>query len=225
LCVYYIIYLSIASHADECARSRYTCPARFTARAIARTASARQDKEAGVWYYYFNQIPQCEAATYGLAGACHGCEMAFVWRNDPELQGRTEHSLSDAMSAAWVNLAEFGNPNGKAGAAFDSDDAQLSWPGWTRLPGADLGAADEQPLCMSFGGPPGSAVAKMTTEGMRYKHCAFWDSLSGHCADVYEQCGGLGWHGADCCIAGCTCTNVSKFYLQCKPPTGKSTCH
>ena len=91
---------------------RYTCPAREAARGFV-AAAASADADDSFWLYYFQQVPSSPEASYGLEGACHGCEMAFVWRNPAELTGGAEEfGLSDTISSAWFNTAAHGNPRG-----------------------------------------------------------------------------------------------------------------
>merc|ERR1712187_15729 len=39
----------------------------------------------------------------------------------------------------------------------------------------------------------------------------------GACAGPWEQCGGNGWTGTSCCVAGYTCNEVSEWHSQCDP--------
>jgi carboxylesterase type B len=192
----------------------YTCPARLAARGFARAADMRSaggdDDGSWVGLYHFRQVPRVEAATYGLAGACHGCEMAFVWRNDHELSGAYELSLSSMMSSAWVNLAASGNPNGLDGLGFGG---RQRWPRFRR---------SHEEAALVFGGQVAGGVT--VEPRLRHRFCDFWDSVAGHCAEVYTQCGGLGWPGPTCCIAGCSCVVQSSFYSQCLPPANTTIC-
>eukprot|EP01043_Picozoa_sp_COSAG02_P012188 COSAG02_NODE_467_length_21771_cov_39.020303_10_plen_723_part_00 len=160
----------------------YTCPARRAARHISkqlqraavtepRPERIGSDDEAlatsgaSTWLYYFKQVPHSPAASYGLQGACHGCEMAFVWRNQAELTGgERETTLSRTMSSAWYQLAKTGAPNDEGSGA-----------GWHWRPfveGKDEGA-------MEFGG---DTVAAMTPQGggLRTQQCDFWDTVPPH---------------------------------------------
>lgn len=155
----------------------YTCPARRAARHISRhllqratAAESPRDeggsdstKEARTWLYYFKQVPRSPAASYGLEGACHGCEMPFVWRNLEELTGVQETTLSYTMSPAWYELADKGDPNGRAAGVNNE------WYWRPFVEGEDEGA-------MEFGG---SVVAAMLPkgEGLRTKYCNFWDTV------------------------------------------------
>ncbi|MCP3062307.1 DNRLRE domain-containing protein [Myxococcus sp. K38C18041901] len=35
------------------------------------------------------------------------------------------------------------------------------------------------------------------------------------CAAKYGQCGGIGWEGPTCCVAGSTCAYINDYYSQC----------
>lgn len=39
------------------------------------------------------------------------------------------------------------------------------------------------------------------------------------CALAYQQCGGKGWTGPECCDHGCTCKRNGDYYAQCTPPS------
>ena len=162
----------------------YTCPARRAARHISkqlqraaeadgsssRGSGAVADGGARTWLYYFKQVPHSPAARYGLEGACHGCEMAFVWRNLGELTGgKRETTLSHTMSSAWYQLAKTGDPNDDEHSA--QGPAVLDGRRWRPfVEGEDEGA-------MQFGGD-GVAVMTPHGDGLRTQQCDFWDTVS-----------------------------------------------
>lgn len=41
------------------------------------------------------------------------------------------------------------------------------------------------------------------------------------CSPAYGQCGGTGWTGPTCCVAGFTCDRSQQWYQQCKPSSSK----
>ena len=41
------------------------------------------------------------------------------------------------------------------------------------------------------------------------------------CAATYEQCGGLDWEGATCCVHGTACVAQNAFYSQCLAPAAR----
>merc|ERR1712232_322291 len=46
---------------------------------------------------------------------------------------------------------------------------------------------------------------------------------SATCSALWAQCGGSGWAGPECCVAGSACVKSHKWYSQCKP-TPSATC-
>merc|ERR1719221_1755542 len=42
-------------------------------------------------------------------------------------------------------------------------------------------------------------------------------SSGGNCGTAWAQCGGVGWTGATCCVAGYTCNRYHEHYSQCVP--------
>ena len=47
--------------------------------------------------------------------------------------------------------------------------------------------------------------------------CVEKDSNSTDCAGAYEQCGGSGYNGKTCCVAGYECTEDNEYFSGCTP--------
>jgi len=48
---------------------------------------------------------------------------------------------------------------------------------------------------------------------------AFIKLASASCGSAYNQCGGIGFNGENCCISGYTCQFISEYFSQCIPET------
>ncbi|MBU1111743.1 MAG: carboxylesterase/lipase family protein [archaeon] len=67
-------------------------------------------KNPNVYLYQFNHVPP--AAESNILGACHGCEIPYVFGNlNQEEYSETDFELSEKMMNYWTNFAKTGNPN------------------------------------------------------------------------------------------------------------------
>eukprot|EP00929_Paragymnodinium_shiwhaense_P035968 TRINITY_DN19334_c0_g1_i1.p1 TRINITY_DN19334_c0_g1~~TRINITY_DN19334_c0_g1_i1.p1 ORF type:complete len:711 (+),score=143.54 TRINITY_DN19334_c0_g1_i1:96-2228(+) len=110
-----------------------------------RHASFSMSSSQKVFQYYFAHRPREAPFTNpwnwkdtitGGYGACHGCEIPFVFnRNDSRwygVEGRGEKQLALSMSSYWTNLAWSGDPN-KPGQRF-GPAATWKLPDWPQTP-------------------------------------------------------------------------------------------
>ena len=44
-------------------------------------------------------------------GACHGCELRWVWYNEARFHTVEEFRLASMMTQYWINFAATGDPN------------------------------------------------------------------------------------------------------------------
>jgi para-nitrobenzyl esterase len=95
--------------------SAFVAPARALVRAV-------EAKPAKAWLYHFTRVPPIGAAR--RLGAFHGLEIAYVFRNLRQGAGWAEwdKTLSERMSARWVQFARTGDPNAEGLA---------DWPAYT----------------------------------------------------------------------------------------------
>lgn len=112
-----------------------------------RSAAAEMAKKADVFEYYFTHTPNMQpfssytapydAITEGF-GACHGCEIPFVFQQTGSKEygtkGAGEEELANMMSRYWTNFAWSGNPR-DAGDRWTSRSAPISFPPWPRKHG------------------------------------------------------------------------------------------
>lgn len=93
----------------------FTCPARQQARGLA--------KRAKVFRYQFARATDAMAAR--PIGACHGCELRFVFGTLREGAAADDRALSQAMIGYWTRFAATGDPNPEAPVA-----GTVAWPSY-----------------------------------------------------------------------------------------------
>jgi para-nitrobenzyl esterase len=120
----------------------FTCPAGDQARGLAK----RQRK---VFRYRFTHVTD-GARARGI-GACHGCELRFVFGTLADGASDAERELSRAMVGYWTRFAATGDPNG-AGATRWKAYPESS-DGWLQLDAPIAAAADPSgEACRLFAG-------------------------------------------------------------------------
>ena len=79
--------------------------------------------------------------------------------------------------------------------------------------GTSGGTSPPPPVTSTPAGPtpPTSGSVSLTLRSV-FIHSA---NQSLQCSAKYGQCGGIGWAGAQCCVAGTTCTAANSYYSQC----------
>ena len=144
----------------------------------------REEYEGNIYQFYFvrtpteapfaqKQHPRKQHVTDGF-GACHGCEIPFVFdRSDSSefgIEGKGELALGDAMSAYWTNFAWNSNPNNSSDRLANITRLPV-WKQFHRKTDAAiiLDASEE------------SAEISMAYPHPRAKSCnAFWDNFFHH---------------------------------------------
>jgi para-nitrobenzyl esterase len=125
----------------------FVCPARRTARALAK---------AGIpaWLYHFTHAPS--RALLPDLGAFHSAEIPFVFGNPSALLPNTpteeEAPLFAAMTGYWGRMSRTGDPNG---------DGAFEWPAYA--------ASTDENIVLDL------TLSKQG--GLRAAQCDFWDAL------------------------------------------------
>lgn len=89
------------------------CPTRRAARLL--SADPKRGNNA-TFMYHFVENP-ADLAVSGGGGACHSCEIPFVFNAAMFLEGAPERELATSMARYWVEFAATGNPaQGGAGS-------------------------------------------------------------------------------------------------------------
>ena len=136
-----------AAAADVVGDAAFVCPARRTARALAK---------AGIpaFLYHFTHAPS--GALLPDLGAFHSSEISFVFGNPslllPDSPSAEEAPLLEAMTGYWGRMAAKGDPNG---------EGAVEWPAYTM-------AGDEN-LVLDL------AVSQQS--GLKEARCDFWDTI------------------------------------------------
>eukprot|EP00466_Bigelowiella_natans_P007461 jgi/Bigna1/81458/fgenesh1_pg.80_\ len=115
------------------------CPLRKLARVAATAAAAAssnssssRSSSSSLYGYHFTHTPIYSANFPNMSymGACHGCEVPFVFGDSFELKSPAELKLAQRMGCYWKNFASTGNPNtaytynSAAGVGKDSTAAE-----------------------------------------------------------------------------------------------------
>jgi len=160
------------------------CPERLAAGLLARSLSRISQKHS-VFQFTFDHTPvlapfanrsdPTDFITYG-PGACHGCEIPFVFHRDDSdeygLQGAPELQLSRLMSQYWTNFAWHGDVNNAAGRWAEG---LIELPQWDAYQHHVDGA-------MTFAtAPDGNAPAHFVTPHPHGQNCVrFWQPYYMH---------------------------------------------
>jgi len=84
--------------------------------AVRRLAQAafKQDSSRPLFGYFFSHTPVYSANFEDMRymGACHGCEVPFVFGDQFEIKDDEESLLAKKMGCYWLNFAEHSDPNG-----------------------------------------------------------------------------------------------------------------
>eukprot|EP01052_Picozoa_sp_SAG31_P005861 SAG31_NODE_264_length_18835_cov_7.543553_12_plen_650_part_00 len=182
----------------------FTCPSRRHARLLSmvpRTTAwgshsgvdgaVQAERSAPVWLYYFAHNPSDtrllgrKAATpTEQNGACHGCELYYVWHADTYYHTPEERQLAQWMVTYWTQFAQTGDPNHAATAIatdVSDDGALLATPhNSSGLRGVLLTPQwvpynTSTDATMYLGTPPHVE----SKEGLHRRICAFWDAHPG----------------------------------------------
>jgi len=160
------------------------CTGRRAARKIAAQLHLHRSMHgANVYQYYFrhtpNQAPfrqkthpRKQYVTDGF-GACHGCEIPFVFMRDDSqeygISGTGELALGKAMSTYWTNFAWSSNVNNATGRNKPAIEATKLIPKWEGNPASDDRA-------VLFDASKEEALITMAEKHPRADFCdAFWD--------------------------------------------------
>ena len=108
---------------------------------------ARRDR------YFFTHVPSIPPYPGGI-GACHFCEVAFVFHFLPLLSGTAEVALSDAMGQYWSSFASEHVPQ--------PHDGGVQWPRFSTV-------TDE---CLQL-----DAGVVQVVAGVKARECDVWDRL------------------------------------------------
>ncbi|KAI1075441.1 alpha/beta-hydrolase [Whalleya microplaca] len=125
-----------------------------------------------VWTYLFDHSPSCPwtsnipAKYVSVLGATHSSEIPYVFNMTtgmPPPNGTctfsdTERALSNAMSRAWTNMAEFGKPGD-----------ETTWPAWTSDKGLGVKMGDT-----------------MNVTTVDYSSCTFWGEINDELNQYWE---------------------------------------
>ncbi|KAJ0118028.1 glycosylhydrolase family 61-1 [Diaporthe amygdali] len=86
------------------------------------------------------------------------------------------------------------------------------------IPGPDpftCGASGSSPQPTTTAKPATSTTLATSTKTSSAPATSSSASSGGACVAKYGQCGGTGWTGATCCVAGSTCSATNQYYSQC----------
>ncbi|KAK2613595.1 hypothetical protein N8I77_000500 [Diaporthe amygdali] len=86
------------------------------------------------------------------------------------------------------------------------------------IPGPDpftCGASGSSPQPTTTAKPATSTTLATSTKTSSAPATSSSASSGGACVAKYGQCGGTGWTGVTCCVAGSTCSATNQYYSQC----------
>jgi len=78
---------------------------------------------------------------------------------------------------------------------------------WTREQGIAASAAVNGYTCLRYLGLSTTTTTSITTS----------TGTRASCSEAWGKCGGTGWNGPTCCVAGYQCETESQWYSQCRP--------
>jgi carboxylesterase type B len=183
----------------------FTCPNKRAAASLASlppvddstSEAAGSSSRPPVFLYYFSHQPTDFGMRFGsvfsaakdpngipsyVRGACHGCELSWVWYSQGRFHTKEEFRLADIMAQYWINFAATGDPNRRADG---QTGRSLGLPLWETFGAAAHGT-------MQFGSnqtfiqktphtkPPNVTLDVRTIAGMHTEVCdRFWDQHLG----------------------------------------------